>query len=679
MLRAIERKGWTAPSTIQAIALPRLLADEGHCIVKARTGTGKTAAFGIPLIERLAQAGQSPRALILAPTRELALQVAREISSLVSGNYPRVTAVYGGASIRTQIMDLRRGTEIVVGTPGRVMDLMDRKALDVGAVDWFILDEADEMLDMGFFEDVEKILAAVKAGHELARSRASEGESEGAPSSRKSLHVALFSATMPDPIVRVIRRHIGEAEIIHDTASEDERPLIDQHCMLVRREDKLEALRRLIDSSTEFYGLIFCATKVETDELARRLVEAGYPAEAIHGDLSQEVRERTLRRFRLHRAVEGSEPAILVATDVAARGLDIEHLSHVINWDLPNDRETYVHRVGRTGRAGRRGIAISFATLADRRRLHMFSKMVEKNLGTGILFLKVPSVKAVMKAMRRRISSAAVAALPGLNLADATLPQSANEPLQATGDEGFSALEQASPVEQPAIAEQATTKEWATPVEQLSSNEQASPAAAGQPRPDLPDEIPEDAHASPFLAKVCRNLIDRLGAEKAVEALVTLSYGRLLDPGRYGPIKEFSEEDFADPGRGLGRTRDDRRRARPGGRDDFYEPRGRGFSEGRDRRGAQGGRRPGRSRDSGGMEEFVRLYVGQGRQHGCGAREIAGLLMRAGGVPGRLVDEIEMKDFCSFATLPAEAARRACALSRQNPSEPVIRPASSRE
>ncbi|MCL2126844.1 MAG: DEAD/DEAH box helicase, partial [Treponema sp.] len=161
VLRAIERKGWTAPTAIQCIALPRLLADEGHCIVRARTGTGKTAAFGIPLIERLTQAGHAPRALILTPTRELALQVSREIASLVSGNYPRVTTVYGGASIRNQILDLRRGTEIAVGTPGRVMDLMERKALDLSAVEWFILDEADEMLDMGFFEDVEKILGAV--------------------------------------------------------------------------------------------------------------------------------------------------------------------------------------------------------------------------------------------------------------------------------------------------------------------------------------------------------------------------------------------------------------------------------------------------------------------------------------------------------------------------------------
>jgi ATP-dependent RNA helicase DeaD len=523
VLRAIARKGWTAPSNIQSIALPRLLADEGHCIVKARTGTGKTAAFGIPLIERLTQAGHAPRALILTPTRELALQVSREIASLVTGHYPRVTAVYGGASIRNQILDLRRGTEIVVGTPGRVMDLMERKSLDVSAVDWFILDEADEMLDMGFFEDVEKILAAVKDA------AAAKGGGD-----RVALHIALFSATMPEPILRVVRKHIGDAEIIVDAAPEDEKPLVDQCCVLVRREDKLEALRRIIDSSDEFYGLIFCATKVETDELARRLVEAGYPAEAIHGDLSQEIRERTLRRFRLrqhgsrHAAASvsaGSEPAILVATDVAARGLDIENLSHVINWDLPNDRETYVHRIGRTARAGKRGIAISLATLSDRGRIHQISRMMEKTIGSGILWLKVPTVKAVMKSLRRRISTAVVAALP----------------------------------EQPSENDDMTTNT-------LAADEPTADAVA-LPVKTSAAEAKEMPGASPFLAKVCRNLIDRLGADKAVEALVSLSYGEFLDPGRYGPITEFMEEDFHEPAktagksaaRGFGRRRDDRR------------------------------------------------------------------------------------------------------------------------
>jgi ATP-dependent RNA helicase DeaD len=368
---------------------------------------------------------------------------------------------------------------------------------------------------------------------------------------------------------------------------------------------------------------------VETDELARRLVEAGYPAEAIHGDLSQEIRERTLRRFRLHRAAIANsggngDPAILVATDVAARGLDIENLSHVINWDPPGDRETYLHRIGRTGRAGRRGTAISLATLADRGRIYQFSRRIAKNLGSGIQWLKVPSVKAVMKTLRHRIASTAIAALP----------------LSELGDEG---------IENP-------------------ENIQTQPAEL------LP--------ASPYLAKVCHNLIERLGAEKAVEALVLLNYGDLLDPARYGPIMEYSEEDFVDTrnvvrGRGSGRAGGGTRAAggiRNSGGDE--RRRGRTFSEGRkrpirgeSRRSTGGGRN---------MGEFVRLYVGQGRQHGIGARDIASLLMRAGGVPGRLVDEIEMKDYCSFASLPSDAAKNACEFSRKYPSEPVIRFAQNR-
>ena len=624
MLEAIARKGWAAPSSIQSIALPKLLADKGHLIVKARTGTGKTAAFGIPLIEKFTQAGHAPRALILTPTRELALQVSREIGSLVSGHYPRVAAVYGGSSIRNQILDLRRGAEIVVGTPGRVMDLMERKALDLSVVDWFILDEADEMLDMGFLEDVEKILAAVRPETRALQPAATvEGKSAGEKGPTLPFRIALFSATMPEAILKVVRKHIGETEIIVDAAPEDEKPAVDQFCIIVKREDKLEALRRIIDGAADFYGLIFCATKVETDELARRLVEAGYPAEAIHGDLTQEVRERTLRRFRLHRAVEGGQSALLVATDVAARGIDIEGLTHVINWDLPGDRETYVHRIGRTGRAGRRGVAISLAVPAERDRIGHLSRSMERSLGSGIVWLKVPSVKSVMKALRRRIASAVIAALP---------EPAALEFVPQCGQEftGAAAMENAVPAE---------------PVAKTI--------------PPLEAETGEAAPASPFLAKVCRQLIERLGAERAVEALVTMSYGDLLNPDRYGPITEFSEEDFRD--------RHDRRR---GGRPHTDLERGGAHSK----RGRSG--RESRGREFSG-ENFTRVYVGLGRRHGAGAREVAQLLMRAGGVPGRMVDEIEMKDYCSFATLPADAAQRACVFSR-NSGDTVIRVAANR-
>ncbi|MDR1636384.1 MAG: DEAD/DEAH box helicase, partial [Treponema sp.] len=510
VLGALSLKGFTAPTPIQTIALPRLLAESGHLIVKARTGTGKTAAFGIPLVERISRQGHAPQALILTPTRELALQVSREVASFTppAGGaaiargpdgaarfWPRITAVYGGASIRSQILDLKRGTEIVVGTPGRVMDLMDRKVLDLSAVDWFILDEADEMLDMGFFEDVETIMAGLKSERRMA----------------------LFSATMPELILKVVRNHIGEADILEDAAPEDEKPAVDQFYMILKREDRLEALRRIVDSAEGFYGLIFCATKAGTDELNRRLVESGYPAEAIHGDLSQEARERTLRRFR------SKQTTILVATDVAARGLDIERLTHVINWDLPGDRESYVHRIGRTGRAGRRGKAISLALPAERGRIAQLSRSMERVLGSGILWMKVPSVKSVMKAVRARIVASVLEALPGeqslaadaVDAADVALPERAELPAPPDPDtEGADGLAPAGTV----------------------------PAQGGE-------DGPEDAPASPFLAKVCRQLIERLGAEKAVEALISASYGELLDPSRYGAVTEFGEESFREEGR----------------------------------------------------------------------------------------------------------------------------------
>ncbi|MDR3114081.1 MAG: DEAD/DEAH box helicase [Treponema sp.] len=585
ILDALTQKGFTAPSSIQTLALPRLLADTGHLIVKARTGTGKTAAFGIPLVERLTQGGHAPRALILTPTRELALQIAKEIASLTTGPFPRITAVYGGSSIRNQILDLKRGTEIVVGTPGRIMDLMERKVLDLSAVDWCILDEADEMLDMGFFEDVETILKAVKSER----------------------RVALFSATMPEGILRIVRDYIGEVEILEDSAPEDEKPAVDQYYLVVKKEDRLEALRRVIDGSDDFYGLIFCATKAGTDELARRLVEGDYAAEAIHGDLSQEARERTLRRFR------SRITTILVATDVAARGLDIERLTHVINWDLPNDRETYVHRIGRTGRAGRRGKAISLVLPAERGRISHLSRNMERTLGTKIEWMKVPKIKLVMNAIKRRILLSVTAALP---------------------------------------------TDW-------SPHEEAA-------LPLIPDpENPGEALSPvpPLHAQVSRELIEKLGGEGAVEALIALTFGDLLDPSRYGSITEFQETSPRDEGRGRPGTRRSARRDFDGSdlRVDHWK----------ERHFSRGGASKGDFALSPGSG-FTRVYVELGRRHGASARDVAKLLMQAGGIPGRLVDGIEIKDYCAFATLPEDAALRACTFSRKNPDNPTIKPAVAR-
>ncbi|MDR3131438.1 MAG: DEAD/DEAH box helicase [Treponema sp.] len=615
ILDALSRKGFTLPTPVQTLALPRLLAGDGHLIVKARTGTGKTAAFGIPLIERFIRGGfapgRIPRVLILTPTRELALQVSQEIASFIPGTgigggnaAPRITAVYGGSSIRNQIIELKRGAEIVVGTPGRVMDLMDRKALDLSAVEWFILDEADEMLDMGFLEDVETILQAVKSDRRMA----------------------LFSATMPEAILRVVREHIGDVEILEDRATVDEKPAVDQFYLVLRREDRLEALRRLIDGAEEFYGLVFCATKAGADELTRRLLDAGYAAEVIHGDRSQEERERTLVRFRAYRAVSGGDPAILVATDVAARGIDIERLTHVINWDFPNDRESYVHRIGRTGRAGRRGKAISLILPAEQGRVGHFSRSMERILGSRIEWMRIPPVKSVMKVRERRILASILATIPG---------QSASETSQ----------DDVVP-EGPAVLE--TVETAADTTEALSK------------------QMETLEFSDVRLSRLTRKLIERLGAEGAVEALVTAAYGELLDSGRYGPVTEFSEPEAWESGEGRRRGR----RGDTGGRVKFAG--NRTLGHGRFHRGEAVA---GESR--GGEDRPARVYVGLGRRHGATARDVAGLLMRAGGVPGRLVDAIEMKDYCAFATMPPDAAKRAYDFSRHTPQDPAIRPASS--
>lgn len=568
VLAALAKKGFTSPSSIQALALPRLLADEGHLVAKARTGTGKTAAFGIPLVERITTPGKAPRALILAPTRELALQVSLEIRSLAGGQYPRVCAVYGGASMGSQLRDLSRGVEIVVGTPGRVMDHLERGSLDLSSLEWLVLDEADEMLDMGFLEDVEAIMDKAN------------------PDRR----VALFSATMPAPILRVVRDRIGAVDIVEDKASVDERPAVDQFYIVLKKEDKLEALRRIVDSAPAFHGLVFCATKAETDEVARRLVEGGYPAEALHGDMSQEARERTLRRFR------SSATTILVATDVAARGIDVERLSHVVNWDLPHDRESYVHRIGRTGRAGRRGTAIAFVAPIARGRLIALSRSLEATLGSPIVRMPVPSVASVMDAARGRIKNAVLAAASAAD----------------------------------------TSSTHVQPADNQSADEQPSLFDEGDPRALLASE-----------------LIEALGPRVAVEALIACAHGDLLDSAKYKEIIEVEERP--------------RREPRSPGFGDSSKSYGRNHD--REERPYERGPRVSFSRGE------VRVYIGVGRSHGASARDVAGLLIRATGVPGRLVDAIDVREYCAFATVPAEVAKRAYEFARRDPGAPSIRPA----
>ena len=384
-LKAVETKGFETPSPIQILAIPRLLGGDANIIAKARTGTGKTAAFGLPLVQRIRSDAGFPQALILTPTRELAMQVCREIESFTTGKYPRLTTVYGGASITSQLRDLKRGVEIVVGTPGRVMDLLDRGALKLDKISYFILDEADEMLDMGFIEDIEKIFG------------------EANPDSR----ILLFSATMPPEILKIASKFMGEYEVVEEEAKPEEPLLTEQHYWVVREGEKIEALVRLIDISPDFYGLVFTQTKVDADAVCKQLDERGYEVAALHGDIPQTQREKILARFRT------GKTRILVATDVAARGIDIEGLSHVVNYALPYDGATYIHRIGRTGRAGAKGLAYSFVRPEERRKVE-YLKQVAKKATKGILQEDpVPSVEEVLSVKRARLFGELKAKLAG--------------------------------------------------------------------------------------------------------------------------------------------------------------------------------------------------------------------------------------------------------------------------
>ncbi len=372
-LKALEKKGFEEPTQIQAKCIPLLMQGEKDVVGQAQTGTGKTAAFGLPLIEKLNARSKHVQALILTPTRELAIQVAEEISSLKGGKHLDIIAVYGGQSIGLQLRSLKKGVQIVVGTPGRIIDHINRGSLKLSDLTYAVLDEADEMLNMGFIEDVDKILSAANTNRRML----------------------LFSATMPSKILKLAKKHMGEYEFIKTDKEQLTTNLTDQIYFEVREEDKFEALSRIIDIETEFYGLIFCRTKVRTDAVARRLIDRGYDADALHGDIAQNQREKILGKFRRRKI------NILVATDVAARGIDIMDLTHVINYALPQDHESYVHRIGRTGRAGREGTAITFVTSSEYRKLIY----IKKAAGTQIRKEKLPEVEQVINIKKERIKN----------------------------------------------------------------------------------------------------------------------------------------------------------------------------------------------------------------------------------------------------------------------------------
>jgi ATP-dependent RNA helicase DeaD len=365
-LQSLRELGYDEPTPIQAQSIPHLIAGE-DMIAQAQTGTGKTAAFALPIVERVTSE-RKPQALILAPTRELAMQVAEACYKYGKGRQIRVLPIYGGQPIDRQLRALSQGVQIVVGTPGRVLDHLRRGTLALDALKTVVLDEADEMLDMGFAEDIEAIL-------------------QQTPTERQT---ALFSATMPPGVLRLAQRFTNNPTRVSIASEQLTAPRTRQICYEVLGRDKLDALCRILDVETPTLAIIFCRTRQETDAIGESLQGRGYSAEVLHGDLSQAARDRVMRRFR-----EG-QLDILVATDVAARGLDIAEVSHVVNYDVPTDPESYVHRIGRTGRAGREGVAITLITPRERRMM----QTIERVSRSPVERLRLPSLADV--AARRR-------------------------------------------------------------------------------------------------------------------------------------------------------------------------------------------------------------------------------------------------------------------------------------
>jgi ATP-dependent RNA helicase DeaD len=363
IVRTLDALGYEAPTPIQERTIPVLLSGR-DLIGQAQTGTGKTAAFALPILEKIDPEQRQTQALVLTPTRELAMQVAEALHSY--SNLMRevvVLPVYGGAPIVHQLKRLERGVHVVVGTPGRLIDHLDRKSLKLDAVRIVVLDEADEMLKMGFIDDVERILAASPEGRQIA----------------------LFSATMPEGVVRIAERHMARAERVEIEHKALTAPAIEQRFLNVSESQKLDLLTRILELEDHEAVLIFRRTKNGAAELAERLQGRGFPAEAMHGDMNQSQRESVIRR------IKGGHIEIVVATDVAARGLDVEQVSHVINYDIPNDVEAYVHRIGRTGRAGRSGAATLFVTPRERRMM----REIERFTGTSIKPMRMPTVADV--------------------------------------------------------------------------------------------------------------------------------------------------------------------------------------------------------------------------------------------------------------------------------------------
>ena len=517
VLKAIEKKGFEKPTPIQELTIPRLLSENINIVARARTGTGKTAAFGLPLIQKITQDQGLVQALVLVPTRELALQVGKEINSFVLRDFPRTLTVYGGSSMGTQLYELKKGVEIVVGTPGRVQDHLERGSLDISKIKYFILDEADEMLNMGFIEDIENIFEKAN----------------------KEAQILMFSATMPKPILKIASDFMGNYEVIEEENNEELPILQEQFFWMVSEKDKIEALSRLIDISEDFYALVFCQTKIDTDEVAKALEQRHYKVAALHGDIPQSIREKILLRFR-DRHIK-----ILVATDVAARGIDVEGLTHVVNYALPFDSAIYTHRIGRTGRAGKTGIAVSFVRPNEIKKMEYIKRATNFNIKEE----KIPSIKEVLENKRTRLLFSIV--------------ESLEKTLQNPPDQDFIAF--------------------------------------------------------------TKKLLEYGSAEDILSYILQLQYSTYLSPSQYKNIKPFYSE----------KSKKDKAKKQW-------------------------------------QEDMTAIFIAWGRKDGATKKKIADLLSHLLSIPSHFIDDIEVQNKFSLASLPHKTAVMATRLSKKNKNVPHI-------
>lgn len=364
ILQAIKELGFEKPTPVQRKVLPLVIKNSHDLVVLAQTGTGKTAAYGLPLLQVTKPENRVPQTLILCPTRELCVQITDDLFSYSKYNPEiRVVAVYGGTSMEKQISAIKRGVHIIVATPGRINDLIRRKCVKLATVEQLVLDEADEMLDMGFQDDLETIMSELP----------------------KNVRRLLFSATMSAPIAAIASKHMNKPEEVicgQKNAGSDN---VSHECYTVHERDRYEALKRILDFHRNIYGIVFCRTRAETQDVASGLMIDGYSAEPLHGDLTQDQRDRVMRKFR------SKELKILVATDVAARGIDVNDLTHVINYNLPDESEAYTHRSGRTGRAGKEGVSIVISNKREDHRIRNIERIIKKQF----TYRQVPSGHAV--------------------------------------------------------------------------------------------------------------------------------------------------------------------------------------------------------------------------------------------------------------------------------------------